>query len=76
MKRTVILALFACFSVLSEAADIPCVVLGNEHEDQQACLAEANEDCISTICFNSPDADCSENCKSDAQDKCEEMADE
>ena len=76
MKRLTLLTLFACISMCVEAADIPQVVIDNNEDSQQMCIDRAANDCISTVCPNSPDINCSDNCQSDAQNKCEELDEE
>jgi hypothetical protein len=76
MKRFVLSVLFACFPILLIAADIPEIVDKDQQTSQELCVARAANDCINTICPNSPDINCSDNCQDDAQDKCQEMTEE
>ncbi len=76
MKRTTILWLCVCFPLTVIAADIPEIVNENEKTTQEFCVARAANDCVNTICPNSPDINCSDNCQDEAQDKCAEMAEE
>lgn len=70
MKRVFILALIACFPALIQAADLPNVVNQNNATNRQMCIDRATNDCINTICINSPDINCTDSCKSKAQSQC------
>ena len=76
MKKIIMLMLFSYFPLLSQAADIPDVVNGNNAQNQQMCIDRATNDCVSTVCENSTDINCSDNCKNSALDKCKEMSEE
>jgi len=65
-----------CFPLIVAAADIPEIVDEDEKTTQELCIARAVNDCINTICPNSPDINCSDNCQDEAQNKCAEMAEE
>lgn len=75
MKR-VLLLFFVCFPLAAIAADIPEIVDENEQTTQEFCVARAANDCVNTICPNSPDINCSDNCQDEAQNKCAEMSEE
>lgn len=74
MKQLILICLF--FPALAIAADIPEIVDQNEADSQELCVARASADCLNTICPTSPDINCSDNCKDDAVDKCQEMQEE
>ncbi len=76
MKRRIILSLLACFPTLMQAADLPTVVNQNKASNQQMCIDRAASDCINTICVNSSELNCTDNCQKSAQDKCKEMTEE
>ena len=68
--------LLASFSLWAQAADIPEVVVKDENFDQEMCVERTANDCINTICITSSARDCQDTCQSDAEDKCEAMAQE
>ena len=72
MKRTIIL-LLTCYPMLMQAADLPDVVNQNKASTQQMCIDRAASDCVNTICVNSSEINCTDNCQKSAQDKCKEM---
>ena len=73
MKQTIFLMLFICFPMLIQAADLPTVVNRNRAANLQMCIDRAAADCINTICINSSDINCTDNCQSAGQDKCKLM---
>lgn len=76
MKKFALLSLLLCFSFLVKAADIPDIVNSKKRFTREQCVANALNDCVNTICPNSPDINCAENCKDDAQNKCQGMMEE
>lgn len=74
--KSVLLLLTVCFPLVAGAADIPEIVDENEETTQEFCVARAANDCVNTICPNSPDINCSDNCQDEAQNKCAEIAEE
>jgi len=76
MKRTVLFSIFACLPLFLNAADIPEVVIDDNKDNQLMCVTRAANDCISTVCPNSSDINCSDNCQADAQNKCQELSEE
>jgi hypothetical protein len=60
----------------ADAADIPVIVNENNAESNVMCVDRAANDCINTVCPNSPDINCSDNCLKEAKDKCEGMMEE
>lgn len=76
MKRPALLILLACFPIMAVAADIPEIVEKDEQTTQELCIARVANDCLNTVCPNSPDINCSDNCQDDAENKCQEMAEE
>lgn len=69
------ISLFAGFSVLANAADIPAVVEGQEKYSKEECIASATNDCIQSLCETSSELDCEDQCRTSANDKCKEMND-
>ncbi len=76
MKSRIFFLLLACFSMVTQAADLPNVVNENEANDQQACIANAAADCINEECPNSESINCTDNCQTAAQDRCKEKSEE
>lgn len=74
--KHIIMVLFCCFPLLLQAADLPDVVNANDANNQHMCIDRATNDCINTVCENSPDINCTSNCQKTAQDKCKEMSEE
>lgn len=74
MKRYIFLVAFSSLSMMTQAADVPDIVNENEVVTQQMCIDRATNDCINTVCMNSSALDCTDKCKSDAQDKCAGMS--
>ena len=76
MKHSLILTFIAFSPLLAQAADLPNVVNQNKAASQQMCIDRATDDCINTVCINSSSINCTDNCKSAAQDKCKGMSEE
>lgn len=74
MTRNIILSLVVCLPMLVEAADLPTVVNQNRANNQIMCIDRAASDCVNTVCLNSPDRNCTDNCKTAAENKCKEMS--
>lgn len=64
------------FGTLSFAADLPTVVEGSENYTKEQCIANYTNQCIESICPTSSSLDCSQKCKIDAEDKCQDQSDE
>lgn len=73
MKRIVIVGWVTCFPAFLQAADLPNVINANDANTQRMCVERAVNDCINTICLNSPDRSCTDNCQSVAENKCKAM---
>lgn len=58
------------------AADLPTAIEGDEAFDQIECVRQNTDDCIQSVCMNSSELDCTDQCKSDAEDKCQELSEE
>lgn len=70
-----------CIGVISlpfnaSAYDNPTTVLGSEEFSKQECIDTNTNDCIESICMTSTALDCTQQCKQDAIDKCEDLADQ
>ena len=76
MKRKIILSLLAFYPMLIQAADLPEVVNQNKAHNEQMCIDRAAADCVNTLCINSPERNCIDNCQKSAQNKCQEMNEE
>jgi hypothetical protein len=74
-KLSVVMCLF-CLPLLLQAADLPDVVNTSGAFDQQMCVNQVINDCVNTICENSPDIHCTDQCQVSAQAKCQEMSEE
>ena len=74
MKRNSIFLLLMCLPILMQAADLPTIVNQNKANNLQMCIDRAASDCVNTICLNSPDRNCTDNCQKAAQDKCKQMS--
>jgi len=70
MKGMIRFALIAFFPVLTQAADVPSVIINNQNSDQAMCVERATNDCINETCLNSEDRDCQAKCNSSAVDQC------
>ena len=68
--------LMSSLSFSAFAYDDPVVVEGAEKYDQMQCIDNETQNCINDACLNSEAIDCQENCKSMAQDKCQEQINE
>lgn len=71
MKRVALLCVVACFPMLALAADNPKDVIEAQQYGEDACVQRATDDCVNTICLNSSDRGCPDNCQHSAQAKCE-----
>lgn len=58
------------------AADLPTAIEGDEAFDQIECVRQNTDDCIQSVCMNSSELDCTDQCKNDAEDKCKELSEE
>lgn len=58
------------------AADLPTEVLGAENVEKQECIKRYADNCVTTVCLTSEELDCSDQCHSAAEDKCEELSEE
>lgn len=74
MKRIASLVLILSACVSSYAADLPPVIIGADDYDAAMCVEREKNNCINSICLNSEEIDCIENCKSGAIDKCKEAS--
>ena len=61
----------ACF-----ADDNPEVDQGAAAYNQMNCVQNATGDCINNLCLTSDDTDCEDNCRTMAEDKCQQAVDE
>lgn len=59
-------------NTLTFAADIPGLDEGSATMNNEVCVSEEYQLCISTVCMTSEDIDCQEKCRDMAQDKCEQ----
>ncbi len=73
MKRNIFVLVSVCFPLLIQAADLPNVVNENKAADLQMCIERAAADCVNTVCINSPDINCTDNCQQEGQNRCNEM---
>lgn len=69
MKRTLLLSLLCCSSVVS-AADVVYPMGVYAESSQQMCINRASAHCVNTICLNSSDRDCIPKCQKMGVDKC------
>ncbi|MCP0914275.1 MULTISPECIES: hypothetical protein [Legionella] len=76
MKRILLLSFFTCFSLTVNAADDPPNIADAENLDAKMCVDNTANDCVNTVCLNSEERDCIEQCQADAQAKCNVQADE
>jgi|GEM_PF-2663647 len=76
MTRVLYFFLFASSPVAVYAVDIPSVDEGSAGYNQEMCIEETTNNCIDTICLTSSAIDCEDQCRSDATDKCQQLADE
>ena len=67
---------YVCLSSAVYAADVPQIVIQNNENSKKMCIERAANDCINTICVDSPDLNCTDKCQSDAESKCAAMVDE
>ena len=64
------------FSGAVSAVDNPQDVMGSEKFDAMKCITENAETCINSICLNSEQIDCQENCQKMAKEKCQQQSNE
>lgn len=55
------------------AANIPSDSLGAEKYDSMKCVDEMAQNCINNQCLTSDQIDCQSNCKTLAQQKCQQQ---
>lgn len=49
------------------------VTSGSQPFDQEKCVNDKSQNCISTICLTSTQRDCQATCKKEAKKKCEQQ---
>jgi hypothetical protein len=76
MNHLLKVSAFVLFAASVNAADLPTVVEGSEEYSQEQCIASNTDDCIQSVCMNSEAPDCTDQCKTSAEDKCKELAEE
>ncbi len=74
--RRFIIILVSLFSLTLYAADIPQDVIGSQKFDAMRCYTENSQTCINSVCLNSDQIDCQDNCRKIAQQKCQQQANE
>lgn len=74
LLRTGLGLLVIGFSLSAFSADIPSEIEGAEHFNKEQCVANNTNDCIEAVCETSSALDCNDQCRKDAQDKCEALA--
>lgn len=62
---------FAVLSSSAFAANIPADSLGAQKYNSMKCVDEAAQNCIDNSCLNSDQIDCQDNCRTLAQQKCQ-----
>jgi len=76
-KITTMSIIFLClFSGAGLAVDNPQDAMGSEKFDSMKCITENAETCINSICLNSDQVDCQDNCQKTAQEKCQQQSNE
>ncbi len=68
--------LFSISSLALYAADIPQDVIGSQKFDAMRCYTENSQTCINSVCLNSDQIDCQDNCRKMAKEKCQQQANE
>lgn len=76
INRISIYFILTILPLVGYAVDIPTNVIGAENFSKEECIASNTNDCIEAVCMTSTALDCSAQCKSDATDKCEAMAEQ
>lgn len=66
-----ILALTLLIAPSLYAANIPADSLGADKYNSMKCVDEASQVCINNSCLNSDQIDCLDNCRTLAQQKCQ-----
>jgi hypothetical protein len=60
----------SCQAFVLHAADIPLYVIENNKIKLETCIQNARDDCVTTLCTQSSDTNCSYDCESKAKNKC------
>lgn len=68
--KYIFFAIMIGFSVISFADDDPEAAIQAKQYKAQSCIDNAANVCINTECPNSPDLNCQDNCKTNAEAKC------
>lgn len=74
--KPIFLAVVVFGSLPLFAVDIPTDDLGVQQFDQETCISNEVDLCITNICINSDQIDCQSNCQRIAQEKCQQQTDE
>lgn len=74
--RLTSIAFFALFSAVAGAVDVPQDSLGAEKFDAMKCIEQNTQTCINSICLNSEQRDCQDNCAKTAKEKCRAQSNE
>ena len=76
IMATVSMVCIILFSFTVLAADIPSVEQGAQELDQLTCVGQTEQNCINDVCLNSEERNCSDTCRTMAEDKCKQQIDE
>jgi hypothetical protein len=69
--RKFILSITLCIFMLPiQAADITEREIVNQENDQNACAQQRLSDCLSIMCRNSSDEECTQTCTENAKNEC------
>ena len=74
--KTVGLVFFALCTGVLYAVDNPQDVIGSQKFDEMKCITENTQTCINSICLNSEQVDCQDNCQKTAAEKCQQQRNE
>ena len=76
VMKSISIAVLGLCSCAVFAVDNPQDVIGSQKFDAMKCVTENTQTCINSICLNSDQRDCQENCQKTAQEKCQQQRNE
>lgn len=76
IMKLIAIVLVGLFSFSVSAVDIPSDDLGAQQFDKLKCIDETAQTCVNSICLNSDQIDCQDNCQKMAKEKCQQQINE
>jgi hypothetical protein len=74
--KSISLAFLFIISFAVFADDNPEDVIGSQKFDSARCINDNVQTCLNSICINSEEIDCEDNCKKTAAEQCQEQINE